>query len=185
MGFEPMGSAFALQCSTIWAVKTHTMASRPISWVHQPVKGMKHRIRWIVNCGNTSEMKMWSSQLYRNLSNCESTCSPEKKRFWDFNGTRTCGLCVSTAVLSQLSYEDPYTGGWPIYWVDQPVKGMKHWIRWIVIIIFSYNYYFLFWGGGGRICETVLHLPHWTRTRVKSVCWYLVTHVDPLSLTSD
>ena len=39
---------------------------------------------------------------------------------------RTCGLCVRAAVLYQLSYEDPYTGGLPIYWVHQPVKGMKH-----------------------------------------------------------
>ena len=38
-----------------------------------------------------------------------------KKVFWGFNGIRTHGLCVSAAVLSQLSYEDPYTGGWPIY----------------------------------------------------------------------
>ena len=42
----------------------------------------------------------------RNLSNCEN--SP-KKRLSGFNGIRTRGLCVSAAVLSQLSYEDPYT----------------------------------------------------------------------------
>ena len=47
-----------------------------------------------------------------------------KKGFRGFNGTRTRGLCVSAAVLSQMTYEDPhgYTGGWPIYCVHQPVK---------------------------------------------------------------
>ena len=34
-----------------------------------------------------------------------------------FNGIRTHGLCVSAAVLYQLSYEDPYIGSRPIYWV--------------------------------------------------------------------
>ena len=43
--------------------------------------------------------------MNRNLSNCEN--SP-KKVFGVFNGIRTRGLCVSAAVLSQLSYEDPY-----------------------------------------------------------------------------
>ena len=48
----------------------------------------------------------------RNLSNCEIA---RKKDFRGFNGIRTRGLCVSAAELSQLSYEDPYTRGWPIY----------------------------------------------------------------------
>ena len=30
--------------------------------------------------------------------------------FSGFNGTQTHGLCVSAAVLHQLSYEDPYVG---------------------------------------------------------------------------
>ena len=69
-------------------------------------------------------MNMWPSQLNRNLSNCRR--SGRKKVFRGFNGIRTRGLCVRAAVLYQLSYEDPYTGGRPIYWVHQPVKGMKH-----------------------------------------------------------
>ena len=48
----------------------------------------------------------------RNLSNCKF--KPEKKNF-GFNGIRTHGLCVSAAVLYQLSYEDPYIGLLPIY----------------------------------------------------------------------
>ena len=72
----------------------------------------------------------------RNLSNCEN--SP-KKSFRGFNGIRTRGLCVSAAVLSQLSCEDPYTGGWPIYWVHQPVKGMKHWMKWCELREYKWN----------------------------------------------
>ena len=55
--------------------------------------------------------------------------SPPKKVFRGFNKIRTRGLCVRAAVLYQLSYEDPYTESRPIYWVHQPVKGMKH--RWM------------------------------------------------------
>ena len=36
----------------------------------------------------------------------------------------TRGLCVSTAVPHQLSYEDPYVGSRPIYWVHR--MRMKH-----------------------------------------------------------
>ena len=65
----------------------------------------------------------------RNLSNCEN--SPEKNVSRGFNGIRSRGLCVSAAVLSQLSYEDPYAGGWPIYvWVislDQSPWFMVPW----------------------------------------------------------
>ena len=66
----------------------------------------------------------------RNLSNCEKA---RKKGFRGFNRIRTRGLCVSAAVLyscTSLSYEDPYTGGRAIYWVHQPIKGMKHRIKW-------------------------------------------------------
>ena len=52
------------------------------------------------------------------------------KTFRDFNGIQTHGLCVSTAVLYHLSYEDPYM---PVHWKQanmlsssQHVKGMKH-----------------------------------------------------------
>ena len=74
----------------------------------------------------------------RNLSNCEKA---RKKGFQGFNGIRTRGLCISAAVLSQLSYEDPYTGGWPIYWVHQPVKGMKHWMKWCELREYKWNEY--------------------------------------------
>ena len=51
-----------------------------------------------------------------------------EKFFQGFSRIRTCGLCVPIAVLYQLSYEDPYTG--PIYSVRQPVKGLKHRMKW-------------------------------------------------------
>ena len=64
---------------------------------------------------------MWNEcvtiAVNRNLSNCEIA---RKQVFRGFDGTRTRGLCVRAEVLYQLSYEDPYTGGWPIYWVYQP-----------------------------------------------------------------
>ena len=50
---------------------------------------------------------MWSSQLNRNLSNCEVA---RKKVFRGFNEIRTRGLCVRAAMLYHLSYEDPYNG---------------------------------------------------------------------------
>ena len=109
----------------------------PIYWVHQPVKGMKHWMKWC----ELREYK-WNEYVTiavnSNLSNCENT---RKKVFRGFNGIRTSGLCVSAAVLSQLSCEDPYTGGWPIYWVHQPVKGMKHWMKWCELREYKWNEY--------------------------------------------
>ena len=108
----------------------------PIYWVHQPMKGMKHWMKWC----ELREYK-WNDYVTiavnRNLSNCEN--SPRKKVFRGFNGIRTRGLCVNAAVLSQLSYEDPYTEGWPIYWVHQPVKGMKHWMKWCELREYKWN----------------------------------------------
>ena len=74
----------------------------------------------------------------RNLSNCENSL---KKSFSGFQR-------VSAAVLSQLSCEDPYTGGWPIYWVHQPVKGMKHWMKWCE----------LRWSHSHFICIPAVHI---------------------------
>ena len=50
----------------------------------------------------------------RRSGNCNSTnCKLIWEKIWDFNGVRTHDLCVSTAVLYQLSHEDPYTGSRP------------------------------------------------------------------------
>ena len=71
-----------------------------------------------------------------NLSNCKIA---RKKVFQGFNGIRTRGLCIHAAVLYQLNYEDPYTGGRPIYWVHQPVKGMKHRMKWCELQEYKWN----------------------------------------------
>ena len=71
---------------------------------------LKHRTKWC----ELREHK-WNEFVTiaanRNLSNCEIT---RKKVFRGFNGIRTRGPCASAAVLSQLSYEDPYTESRPI-----------------------------------------------------------------------
>ena len=85
--------------------------SRPIYWVHQPVKGMKqNKIMWAAGI----QMKYVTIAVNRNLSNCKIA---RKNVCRGFNGIRTRGLCVGAAVLYQLSYENPYTGSRPIYWV--------------------------------------------------------------------
>ena len=61
-----------------------------------PFKGNQHR----------NKMKQWSS------------INPEKC-FRGFNRIPTHGLCVSAAVLHQLSNEDPYVGSRPICWIHR------------------------------------------------------------------
>ena len=60
----------------------------------------------------------------RNLSNCEKA---RKKGFRGFNGIRTRGLRLRAAVLSQLSYEDPYTGGWLVFHSFHGLMNSKDW----------------------------------------------------------
>ena len=71
-GFEPAASALALQRSPSWAMKTHTLEGWPIYWVHQPVKGMKHWMKWC----ELREYK-WNEYVTiagnHNLSNCENS----------------------------------------------------------------------------------------------------------------
>ena len=46
-GFEPMASALALQCSTDWAMKTHTLGAGQFVEFILPVRGMRHmNIMW-------------------------------------------------------------------------------------------------------------------------------------------
>ena len=53
------------------------------------------------------------------ICNCDCDLSNRKvspeKCFRGFNELRIYGLCVSAAVLHQLTYEDPYVGSRPIY----------------------------------------------------------------------
>ena len=76
-----------------------------------------------VNCGNTNEneyMTIAVASQFKQLRN-----SP-KKGFSGLHRDSNRGLCVGAALLYQLNYEDPCSGSRPIYWVHQPVQGMKH-----------------------------------------------------------
>ena len=53
----------------------------------------------------------------------EAIAIKPEKCFRGFNGIGTQGLCVSAAVLHQLSYEDSYAGQFVEFIV--PLKGMK------------------------------------------------------------
>ena len=82
-------------------------------------------MKWVVNCENTNE--------YENVT---VAVAPEND-FRGFNGNRTRGLCVRAAVLYQLSYEDPYTGGRPIYWLVSPLKTENWWHEVLVLLFFG------------------------------------------------
>ena len=61
----------------------------------------------------------------RSCNSNSSNCKLTRKKFGDFNGIQIHGLCVSAAVLYQLSYEDPYIGSRPIFWVH--LNPRKKW----------------------------------------------------------
>ena len=105
-GFEPVASVLALQCCTSLSYEDPYTGGQPIYWVHQPVKGMKHRMKWCER-REYKWIEYVTIAVNRNLSNCEKA---RKKGFRGFNGIRTRGLCVSAAVLYQPEL-------WrPIYW---------------------------------------------------------------------
>ena len=87
------------------------------------------QMKWV--CDHLSESQF--KQLRNNRK--------KKNVFRGFNEIQTRGLCVSAAVLSQLNYEDPYTGGRPVYWVHQPVKETKHWMKWCELREYKWNHY--------------------------------------------
>ena len=92
-----MASALALQCSTSLSYEDPYAGGLPICWVHQPVKGMKQRMKWC-ELREYKWIEYVTIAVNRNLSNCEKA---RKKGFRGFNGIRTRGLCVSAAVLYQ------------------------------------------------------------------------------------
>ena len=72
----------------------------------------------------------------RNLSNCEKA---RKKGFGASTGFEPVASALALQCSTSLSYEDPYTGGRPIYWVHQPVKGMKHRMKLLQVLrVFSF-----------------------------------------------
>ena len=74
----------------------------------------------------------------RNLSNCEKA---RKKGFRGFNGIRPVASALALQCSTSLSYEDPYAGGRPIYWVHQTVKGMKHRMKWCELREYKWSEY--------------------------------------------
>ena len=73
----------------------------------------------------------------RNLSNCEK--ARKKKDFGASTGFEPVASALALQCSTSLSYEDPYTGGRPIYWVHQPVKGMKHRMKWCELREYKWN----------------------------------------------
>ena len=75
----------------------------------------------ILNCRNTDEIKMWSSQLQLKFKQLQILA---RKRFQGFRGIRTFGLWVCAAVLYQLSYR-------PTYWKQTKLKAhLNPWQEW-------------------------------------------------------
>ena len=121
----------------ITAVKTLTLASVSKAsktwWKHWK----SYRMKWC----ELREYK-WNEYVTiavnRNFSNCEKD---RKKGFRGFNGIRPVASALALQYSTSLSYEDPYTGGLPIYWIHQPVKGMKHRMKWCELREYKWNEY--------------------------------------------
>ena len=112
---------------------------------------------------------MWRSQLNRNLSNCEVASA------------------FALQCCTSLSYEDPYTGGRPIYWIYQPVKGMKHRMKLCEVWEYKWSEYVTvaslkksIWNGGISKRSTrrtsggpsrMPYIPHGTMMTAWWRCW--------------
>ena len=66
-----------------------------------------------LNCGTTDEIEMRSSQLKSQFKKLHFF-SPKKFPGLQRDSKLSDNLCVSAAVLYQLSFEDPYVGSRPI-----------------------------------------------------------------------
>ena len=107
----------------------------PFTWMY--VKIRIYRMKWC----ELREYK-WNEYVTiavnRNLSNCEKA---RKKGFRGFNGIRTRGLCISAAVLYQPELWRPIHWRPANCWVHQPVKGMKHRMKWCELREYKWNEY--------------------------------------------
>ena len=68
-GFEPMTSAMPVQCSHQLSYEV-TVESRSICWAHVFPWKECHMKECYMQCGVWIQMKIWSSHLLDNLSNC-------------------------------------------------------------------------------------------------------------------
>ena len=93
-GFEPVASALALQCSTNWAMKTHTLGAGQFIEFIVPVKGMKHiSIVWIADIQMKWRCDPRSCDC--NLSNCKEKVIPEWRCFQAREVTLSTGSPLS------------------------------------------------------------------------------------------
>ena len=82
--FEPMASVLVLQCSTIWATKTHTLGAGQFIEFIVPVKEMKHmNIMWTAD----TRMKLRSDHRSCDCDLSNRTVSP-KNVFGASTGSR-------------------------------------------------------------------------------------------------
>ena len=101
-----MVSALALQCSTNWATKTLQLgACQFVEFILSREK--EWNIEDDVNCENTNVNE---DMIVPVAIAILAIWQLDPKKFRDFNGIRTLGLCVTVAVLCQLSYKDPTLG---------------------------------------------------------------------------
>ena len=89
---------------------------------------MKHRMKWC-ELREYKWIEYVTIAVNRNLSNCKKA-RKKKRDFRASTGFEPLASALALQCSTSLSYEDPYTGGRPIYWVHQPVKGMKHRMKW-------------------------------------------------------
>ena len=95
---------------------------------------------WLMEILETFPQAFWfeKSQI-KEIGGKQLQNSPKKS----FSGLQRDSNPVASAFVLQcstsLSYEDPYTGGWRIYWVYQPVKGMKHRMKWYELREYRWN----------------------------------------------
>ena len=79
-----------------------------------------HQEAWITHRASSAMRFMHTYDHHSgncNLRNCNLSNGKLTWKFRDFNRIGTHSLCISAAVLYQLSYEDPYIGSRPICWV--------------------------------------------------------------------
>ena len=83
-GFEPMASALALQCSTNWAMKTHTLGEGQFIELVVRVKGMKHmNIMWTADKWILCELRTYKLYILCELRTYKFVETP--KTFFGLN----------------------------------------------------------------------------------------------------
>ena len=109
----------------------------------------------------------------RRSGNCDSSnCKLTRKKFGDFNGIQIHGLCVSAAVLYQLSYEEPYIGSRPICWVHlNPRKEWNMEWRWCELRKYKFKWRYDRRSGNCNLSNCKLTRKKNWGTSTGSMCW--------------